>query len=104
MSPIPKRLKKTHNSTSRKRAINKAKRQAGLEYIGFSVSNNKIKQNSIKMPRKMGRPCTSPFCADYKVLPRAIGPYGNCKLTKIQNYLMYIHKINLFGPPIIQRF
>lgn len=59
----PKRIKKAHNSLSTKRKVNKIKRQAGQQYVGFSVKGNKMKQDTIRMPRTMGRPCTSPFCA-----------------------------------------
>lgn len=59
----PKRIKKAHNSLSTKRKLNKIKRQAGLQYVGFSVKGNKMKQDAIRMPRAMGSPCTSPFCA-----------------------------------------
>lgn len=67
MSRFPKRMKKTHNSTSRKRKDNKMKRQAGLKYVGFSVKNGKMKQDNIRMERKMGPPCSSPFCAKSKL-------------------------------------
>ncbi len=67
MSGFPKRIKKTHDSTSRKRKDNKRKRQAGLNYVGFSVKNGKMKQDNIRMERKMGSPCSSPFCAKSKL-------------------------------------
>lgn len=64
MLPLkPKRIKKAHDSLSTKRKLNKIKRRAGLQYVGFSVKGNKMKQDTIRMPRAMGRPCTSPFCA-----------------------------------------
>lgn len=61
-----KRIKRPHNNLSRKRKLNKIKREAGLEYVGFSVSNDKMKQDTIRMARKMGPSCTSPFCEKSK--------------------------------------
>lgn len=55
-------VERPHNSISRKRKTNKMKREAGLEYVGFSVQNNKIKQDTIRMARKMGPSCTSLYC------------------------------------------
>lgn len=67
MRDKPKRIKKAHNSLSTKRKVNKIKRRAGLQYVGFSVKGNKMKQDTIRMPREMGRPCNSPFCAKSKL-------------------------------------
>lgn len=58
----PKQIEKTHNSLSTKHKLNNIKRQAGLQYVGFSIKDNKMKQDAIRMPRAEG-PCTSPFCA-----------------------------------------
>lgn len=43
------------------------KRQGGLKYVGFSVKNDKMKQDTVRMERKMGPPCSSPFCAKSKL-------------------------------------
>lgn len=63
---IAKRIKRPHNSISRKRNTNKMKREAGLEYVGFSVKNNKMKQDTNRMARKMGPSCTSSYCKKSK--------------------------------------
>lgn len=63
---VRKRNKRPHNPVSRKRTVNKMKRQAGLQYVGFSVKKNKMKQDTTRVARKMGASCTSPFCMKSK--------------------------------------
>ncbi len=55
---IPRRNKRPHNPISKKRITNKMKRQAGLEYVGFSMKKNKMKQDITKMARTLGPPST----------------------------------------------
>lgn len=62
-----KRIKRPHDHISRKRRLNKRKRETGQEYVGFSVQNDKMRQDTIRMERKMGPPCTSPFCKKSKL-------------------------------------
>ncbi len=64
---LKKRNKRPHNSISKKRITNKMRRQAGMEYVGFSMKNNKMKQDTTRMARKMGSPCTSHFCKKSKL-------------------------------------
>lgn len=64
---IVKRRKRIHESTSRKRKSNKNKRMAGLEYVGFTTKDNKIKQDKIRKAREMGPPCSSKYCEKSKV-------------------------------------
>lgn len=64
---IVKRRKRLHISKSRKRDINKNKRMAALEYVGFSTKNDKMKQDKIRKARKMGPSCSSKYCEKSKV-------------------------------------
>lgn len=64
---IVKRRKRLHNSESHKRKLNKTKRITGLQYVGFSTKNNKIKQDKIRKPREIGPCCSSKYCEKSKV-------------------------------------
>ncbi len=62
-----KRKRRIHNSESSKRKINKEKRLAGVEYVGFSTTNDKMKQDKPKKAREMGPSCSSKYCDKSKV-------------------------------------
>lgn len=64
---IVKRRKRAHDSESHKRKLNKRKRMAGLEYVGFSTKNRKIKQDKVRNARGMGPRCSSKFCQKTKL-------------------------------------
>lgn len=78
---IVKRRKRPHNSESFMRKLNKTKRMNGLEYVGFSTKNNKMKQNKLRKAREMGLPCSSTFCAKSKV--RHCGKFDEAVRNKI---------------------
>lgn len=63
---IANRRKRIHDSVSHKRKLNKRKRLAGVEYVGFSTKNEKIKQDQLRGARQMGPCCSSIRCAKSK--------------------------------------